>query len=275
MKKLSIGKIIAYLFAVFWIFATIAPLILAFLSSFKDNSEIYLRPWQLPLSWFPKNYIFAITEINALRSIANSLVVALATAGVIILVALLASYPMSRKNLPIVKRMYTLFVIAVMVPVHSALIPISNLASSINARNQFWFLVLVYASFSLAQSIFLISGYMDSISREIDEAAIIDGCNDIRLLFSILTPICKPIIATQAIFTFVFSYGELIFALTLLSDSKLYTVSRALLSFYGDGDVRLGGVFAFIMMAVVPSIIVYTFFHKQVQSGVTAGAVKG
>jgi len=275
MKKLSIGKIIAYLFAVFWIFATIAPLILAFLSSFKDNSEIYLRPWQLPLSWFPKNYIFAITEINALRSIANSLVVALATAGVIILVALLASYPISRKNLPIVKRMYTLFVIAVMVPVHSALIPISNLASSINARNQFWFLVLVYASFSLAQSIFLISGYMDSISREIDEAAIIDGCNDIRLLFSILTPICKPIIATQAIFTFVFSYGELIFALTLLSDSKLYTVSRALLSFYGDGDVRLGGVFAFIMMAVVPSIIVYTFFHKQVQSGVTAGAVKG
>ena len=274
-KKISIGKFITYSLALFWIFATLAPLVLAFLSSFKDNTEIYLRPWQFPSSWFPSNYIFAIREISALRSVFNSLFVALATSMLVLIVALLASYPMSRKNLPIIKKFYTVFVIAIMVPVHSTLISISSLASVLNARNQFWYLISVYAAFNLASSIFLVSSYMDNISKEIDDAATIDGCNDIQVLFLILAPMCKPILATQAIFTFVFSYGELIFALTLLSDSKLYTVSRALLSFYGDGDVRLGGLFAFIILSVIPSIIVYIFFHKQILSGATAGAVKG
>ena len=274
-NKVSTGKIITYTLAIFWIFATIAPLFLAFLSSFKDNAEIYIRPWQFPESWKPINYVFAITEISALRSIFNSLFVALLTAVLVLIVALLASYPMSRKNLPIVKRLYTLFVIAVMVPVHSTLISISSLASTLNARNQFWFLISVYAAFNLASSIFLVSSYMDNISKEIDDAATIDGCNDIQVLFLILTPMCAPILATQAIFTFVYGYGELIFALTLLSDSKLYTVSRALLSFYGDGDVRLGGLFAFIILSVIPSILVYIFFHRQILSGATAGAVKG
>ncbi|MGB4405542.1 MAG: carbohydrate ABC transporter permease [Sphaerochaeta sp.] len=274
-KKISIGKFITYSLALFWIFATLAPLVLAFLSSFKDNTEIYLRPWQFPASWFPTNYIFAIREISALRSVFNSLFVALATSMLVLIVALLASYPMSRKNLPIIKKFYTVFVVAIMVPVHSTLISISSLASVLNARNQFWYLISVYAAFNLASSIFLVSSYMDNISKEIDDAATIDGCNDIQVLFLILAPMCKPILATQAIFTFVFSYGELIFALTLLSDSKLYTVSRALLSFYGDGDVRLGGLFAFIILSVIPSIIVYIFFHKQILSGATAGAVKG
>ena len=274
-KKISVGKFVTYFLAMVWIFATLAPLLLAFLSSFKDNAEIYIRPWQLPASWVPANYIFAITEINALRSILNSLFVSLITSVVVLLVALLASYPMSRKNLPIVKKVYTVFVVAIMVPVHSTLISISRLASALDARNQFWYLISVYAAFNLASSIFLVSSYMDNISKEIDDAATIDGCNDIQLLFYVLTPMCKPILATQAIFTFVYSYGELIFALTLLSDSKLYTVSRALLSFYGDGDVKLGGLFAFIILSVIPSIIIYVFFHKQILSGVTAGAVKG
>lgn len=274
-KKISIGKFITYFLAIFWIFATVAPLLLAFLSSFKDNAEIYMRPWQLPVSWFPSNYIFAIREISALRSVFNSLFVALATSVFVLIVALLASYPMSRKDLPIIKKFYTVFVIAIMVPVHSTLISISSLASTLNARNHFWYLISVYAAFNLASSIFLVSSYMDNISKEIDDAATIDGCNDIQVLFLILAPMCKPILATQAIFTFVYSYGELIFALTLLSDSKLYTVSRALLSFYGDGDVRLGGLFAFIVLSVIPSLIVYTFFHRQILSGATAGAVKG
>ena len=274
-KKISIGKLITYILAFFWMVATLAPLVLAFLSSFKGNAEIYLRPWQAPASWFPSNYIFAIKEISALRSILNSLFVALVTAVVVLIVALLASYPMSRKNLPIVKRLYTLFVIAVMVPVHSTLISISSLAATLNAKNQFWYLISVYAAFNLASSIFLVSSYMDNISKEIDDAATIDGCNDIQVLFLILTPLFLPILATQAIFTFVYAYGELIFALTLLSDSKLYTVSRALLSFYGDGDVRLGGLFAFIILSAIPSIIVYVLFHRQILSGVTAGAVKG
>ncbi len=274
-KKTKVGMGVTYILAFLWIVATTVPLLLAVLSSFKDNTEIYLRPWQLPQSWAPVNYIRAIVDVGALRSIGNTLLVAFLTAGGVLLVALLASYPMSRKNIRWVKSTYTLFVLAVMIPVHTTLIPISSLATILKAKDQYWYLILVYIAFNMAQSIFLISGSMNGISREIDDAAIIDGCGDFRLLFRILTPICKPILATEAIFAFVYAYGELIFSLTLISNSKLYTVSRAMLSFYGDGDMRLGPIFAFIVLSAIPSIIVYVLFHNQIQKGVMNGAIKG
>ena len=275
IRKGSGANAVAYFLGFVWILVTMAPMLLAILSSFKNNTEIYLRPWQLPESWAPVNYKAAIESAHALRAIGNTLLVSLLTAVGVLIVALLASYAMSRKRLLWVKRTYMLFVIAVMVPVHTTLIPISSLAANIGAKNQYWYLILVYIAFNMAQSIFLISGYMNGISHEIDEAAIIDGCGALRLLFNILTPICKPILATEAIFAFVYAYGELIFSLTLISDSKLYTVSRALLSFYGDGDLKLGPIFAFIVLSAIPSIIIYVLFHKQIQSGVMAGSVKG
>lgn len=274
-KRAKAGKGASYFLALIWIAATTAPLILAVLSSFKDNAEIYLHPWQLPKSWDVSNYIRAIRDVGALQAIGNTLLVSFLTAGGVLLVALLASYPMSRKNLRWVRASYTLFVLAVMIPIHTTLIPISSLASIWKAKNQYWYLICVYIAFNMAQSIFLVSGSMNGISREIDDAAIIDGCGDFRLLFRILTPICKPILATEAIFAFVYAYGELIFSLTLISDSKMFTVSRAILSFYGDGDMALGPIFAFIVLSTIPSVLVYILFHNQIQKGVMNGAIKG
>ncbi len=274
-KKCHPSRILAYLFAGFWVVMTALPLLLALLSSFKNNVEIYSEPWQIPEIWRISNYLTAIYDAHGLKAIGNSLLLSLFTAVGVIVVALLASYPMSRKNIAWVKRSYLLFVVAVMIPVHVTLIPISSLATKIGAKNQMWFLLMIYIAFNMAQSIFLISGYMNGISREIDEAAILDGCGDFRLLFRVLAPLCKPILATEAIFAFIYAYGELIFSLTLISDIEKYTVSRALLSFYGDGDMALGPIFAFIVLSVVPSILVYICFHRKIQSGVMSGAIKG
>lgn len=274
-RRPRLGRGLAYLFAIFWIVMTTLPLLLAVLSSFKNNVEIYSKPWSIPEIWRVSNYLSAVYDAHGLRAIGNSLLLSLATAIGVIVVALLASYPMSRKPIPWVRRSYLLFVIAVMIPVHVTLIPISSLATSIGAKNQMWYLWLVYIAFNMAQSIFLISGYMNGISMEIDEAAILDGCGDVRLLFRILTPICKPILATEAIFSFIYAYGELIFSLTLISDIEKYTISRALLSFYGDGDLALGPIFAFIVLSVIPSVIVYICFHRRIQGGVMSGAIKG
>lgn len=274
-RKPRFGRTMAHVFAIFWIVMTMLPLLLALLSSFKNNVEIYRTPWKIPEIWRVSNYLSAIYDAHGLRAIANSLLLSLCTAVGVIVVALLASYPMSRKNIRWVKRSYLLFVVAVMVPVHVTLIPISSLATTIGAKNQMWYLLLVYIAFNMAQSIFLISGYMNGISREIDEAAILDGCGDFRLLFKVLAPLCKPILATEAIFAFIYAYGELIFSLTLISDIEKYTISRALLSFYGDGDLALGPIFAFIVLSVIPSVIVYICFHRQIQSGVMSGAIKG
>ena len=138
------------------------------------------------------------------------------------------------------------FMVGVMIPVHCTIVPISSIASSLGAKDSYWFLVLVYIAFNLAQAVYLYIGFIQGIDKELDEAAIIDGCNDVSLLTKILMPICKPIIATEAIFVFIYGYGELIFSLILLSKPEKYTASRAMLNFTGEHSTDMGPQFALI-----------------------------
>ncbi|GKH34386.1 carbohydrate ABC transporter permease [Muricomes sp. OA1] len=276
MKRRSWKKLILYAIAGVWLLATIIPLLYVFISSFKTNDEMYRSALNLPIHWKIENYVVANELGHSFRSIGNSLLVALSTTVIEVIVAMMAAYAISRKrNIFFARHAYMLFVVGVMVPIHSTLIPISSMAASWGLKNNFAYLVLVYVCFNLAQGIFLFTGFLDSVSREIDEAAIIDGCSDFRLLRSVLLPICKPIIATEAIFSFIYAYGELVFSLTLISDPAKYTVPRAMLSFWGEFSAQMGPQYAFIILSVIPVIIIYVLFHNQIQSGVMSGAVKG
>ncbi len=276
MKRNYAKKIIIYVLALLWLFISLMPLFYAVLSSLKSNEEIYRSALQFPREWLFENYVVADELGHSVRSIGNSLFVAVMTTIGEIVIAMMASYAISRKNRVFFARYaYMLFVIGVMIPIHSTLIPISSMAAGWNMKNNFLYLILVYICFNLAQGIFLFTGFLNSLSREIDEAAIIDGCGDVQLLSRVLLPICKPIIATEAIFSFMYAYGELIFSLTLISDADKYTVPRAMLSFVGEFKLQLGPQYAFIVISSIPIVIVYTLFHNQIQSGVMAGAVKG
>ena len=276
MKRRSWKKLILYAIAGVWLLATIIPLLYVFISSFKTNDEMYRSALNLPIHWKIENYVVANELGHSFRSIGNSLLVALSTTVIEVIVAMMAAYAISRKrHIFFARHAYMLFVVGVMVPIHSTLIPISSMAASWGLKNNFAYLVLVYVCFNLAQGIFLFTGFLDSVSREIDEAAIIDGCSDFRLLRSVLLPICKPIIATEASFSFIYAYGELVFSLTLISDPAKYTVPRAMLSFWGEFSAQMGPQYAFIILSVIPVIIIYVLFHNQIQSGVMSGAVKG
>ena len=276
MKRRSWKKLILYAIAGVWLLATIIPLLYVFISSFKTNDEMYRSALNLPIHWKIENYVVANELGHSFRSIGNSLLVALSTTVIEVIVAMMAAYAISRKrHIFFARHAYMLFVVGVMVPIHSTLIPISSMAASWGLKNNFAYLVLVYVCFNLAQGIFLFTGFLDSVSREIDEAAIIDGCSDFRLLRSVLLPICKPIIATEAIFSFIYAYGELVFSLTLISDPAKYTVPRAMLSFWGEFSAQMGPQYAFIILSVIPVIIIYVLFHNQIQSGVMSGAVNG
>lgn len=269
-------KYILYVIAVIWLMITLMPMIYALISSFKTNDEMYRSALLLPEKWKLENYQIANELGHSLRTIGNSLKVSLTTTIVEVIIAMMAAYAISRKRQVFFARhAYMLFVIGVMIPIHSTLIPISSMAAKWNMKNNFLFLVLVYVCFNLAQGIFLFTGYLDSVSKEIDEAAIIDGAGDFTLLTRILLPICKPVIATEAIFSFIYAYGELIFSLTLISEPQKYTVSRALLSFWGEFVAQLGPQYAYIVLSAIPTIVIYVVFHKQIQSGVMIGAVKG
>lgn len=190
-------------------------------------------------------------------------------------VGMMAAYILSRKDYKFLKWVYVFFMIGVMVPVHCTLIPINNIATALNAKNNLFFLILIYVAFGMSQAIFLYTGFMDGISRNLDEAAIIDGCNNWQLLWKILFPVCKPIIATEAIFVFIYGYSELVFSMILMTDTKYFTVSRAMLNFSSAHTQEIGSQFAYVVMSVIPMLIIYIVFHKQIEKGMLSGAIKG
>jgi len=253
---------------------TLFPLLLTVLSSLNDNAGISLGMLRIPERLHWENYTRAFTGAGMGRAVLNSILVSTLTTVVVIVIGMMAAYVISRKRFRMKGIVYSLFILGVMVPIHVAIIPISGLASTFNGRNTYWFLVLVYAAFNLSQAIFLFTGYLNGIDKELDEAARIDGCSDGQILWRILFPVCTPIISTVAIITFIFSYGELVFAMTLLSDTSRFTVARAMLAFQGGYLTELGPIFASIVIAVVPMIAIYAFLHNRIQSGMLAGAVK-
>lgn len=251
------------------------PLIITILSSMKSNTDIMLGMLSLPKTWLLGNYPEAIEIADAVHSIRNSLLIALLTLILSILVAFPASYVLARKTYNFVKPIYYLFMAGVMVPVHCTLTSISEIASKLALKNNYLFLVLVYVAFNLSQAVFLFSGYIKGLSKDFDEAARIDGAGELRIVWRILFPLCKPIIATEAILIFIYGYCELIFSLILITDQQKYPVSRAMLNFTSNHMTSYGPQFAFVIMSIIPMFILYVVLHKQVQAGMLSGAIKG
>lgn len=124
--------------------------------------------------------------------------------------------------------------------------------------------------------------YLEQVGAEVPEswddlveAAIMDGCSNWQFLWRILFPVCRPIIATEAIFIFISGYSELVFSLIMMTNSKYYTVSRAMLNFSSNHSQQIGAQFAFVVMSVIPMVIIYIIFHNQIEKGMLSGAIKG
>lgn len=274
-RKFTPVQLVLFILALVWAVITIYPLFVTILSSLKDNEEIFGRMFSLPTRIVWKNYYDSLFGANIILGIANSMFLAIITTIIVLVFSVLASYILSREKHVLINLIYYLFIVGVMLPIHTTIIPISKTAASLGGTNTFWFLLLVYSAFQLPQAIFLITGYMKGVSKELDESAKIDGCNRLSTLFLIIVPVCTPILSTVAILVFVYGYSELIFSIILLHSPHKYPISRALMYFTGDFSVRMGPVFSSIVVAVIPMIIIYLLFHERVQRGMLAGAIKG
>lgn len=273
MKKMT--DFLLRFFAWTWAFFTLFPLFVTLLSSFKDNNGIYGSMLALPKTWLFSNYKDAIFSANMLKAVENSLFLAVFTTLLVLLLGLLASFSFARMQIWFLKPLFLVFLLGVMIPIHTTIIPISKIAARLGGYDKYWMLILIYTAFQLPQAIFLMTGYIKGISTEIDDAALIDGCNLFQFLFRVIMPISKPILATVSIISFVFAYSELIFSVVLLSTPEKYPVSRSLMYFKGDFSVRMGPIFASIILAVFPLAAIYLIFHEKVQAGMLNGSVKG
>ncbi|WP_239617746.1 carbohydrate ABC transporter permease [Cohnella mopanensis] len=274
LARFRLGGSLLYLFSAVWALITLYPLVFTAMSSFKTTDEIYSAPFKLPSLYSFSNYARALFDAGMLRAIGNSFGIAIVSTLSVILLGSLASFVLARLGLKFGNAVLLYFLLGIMIPVHTTLVPLMKLVSGVQGQNHYLTMVLIYTAFHLPFAIFLISSHMRGIGKELDESAALDGCGPIRLFASIIFPLTMPAIATAFILTFLYVYNDLIFAVIFISDKSMFTIPLTMLTFVAKSLTEYGPIFASIIVSIIPMIVVFLIFQERVVSGLAAGAVK-
>jgi raffinose/stachyose/melibiose transport system permease protein len=275
-KKLSPVTILLQVFLIAWAVIQLYPLLWLALFSLKDNSDIFggnIAGLPKPFHW--ENYPDALNQGGVLSYFFNSVFVTALTILLTLLLSSMAAYAITRMTWRLSKPVMMFLLLGMMVPVHAALLPLFTVMSRTHLLNSFWALIVPYTAFGIPLAVFILSGFLAGIPKEMEESAAIDGASVYRLFFTIILPLVKPAIATVAIFTYLASWNELMFAVTFISKKEFKTLTVGIMSMVGSYVTRWGPIGAGLMIATIPTIIIYIALSNQVQKSMIAGAVKG
>ncbi|WP_208589754.1 carbohydrate ABC transporter permease [Gracilibacillus suaedae] len=274
-QKKSILKVMKTVFLITFSFCMIYPLYWLFISAFKSTDEFFQFPYALPSEWTFDNFVRAWNLADLGGAMINSTVVTVVGTIFTVFLGALTAYVLSRFSFKWKGFIMLFFLLGMLIPIHSTLVPLFSIMNEIGMLNTYWALILPYTAFELPIAIFLITAYMSSIPKEIEEAAVIDGAGYWGIFFRIMLPIAVPAMATVAILAFLRYWNEYIFALVFINDASLKTLPLSL-SIFSDGystDYSL--TMAAMAIAVIPTVIMYVFFQEQIMKGMVAGSVKG
>ena len=200
--------------------------------SLKSNADIYGGNIAgLPTTLHFENYVKAFTTGNIGVYLKNSVIITLVTIAVVTLLACMASYAMLRMEWKFQGAVFALFLLGYMIPMHATLLPLMKLLGKLGLLDSRLALIFPYIAFGLPFAIYILSGFMRAIPRELEEAACIDGCNIFQIFFRVIMPLLKPAISTIVIFTFLSAWNELMLAMTFINDASKKTLTYGIMSF--------------------------------------------
>lgn len=277
--KVKNGVLGVILNVILWLFSLtcIFPLIWMLYSSLKEKRQFNADIIGLPKTPTLANYqkILSNKDYNLLQTMGNSIRSTVLSVILIVLIAFIVGYILSRIDFKLNKPLYIMFLMGMLIPIHSLMVPIYIIFSRSGLSNRWFTLLFPYVAFALPMSIFLVQGYVKGIPTELEEAAAIDGSGFTKTLFGIILPVCKPILVTVAIINVFGCWNEFSFALILIKDSALYTVPLGLKQFTGQFNSDYPKIMAAMLMTMSPVVVFYFAFSKQIIKGMVAGAVKG
>lgn len=275
MKKISFKSIIVYAFLSLLAIVYLAPLLWVLVVSVKSNTEIFQNPFKLPAAIQWDNYKVAWSAGNLGIATLNSVVVCGITLIVSMFVGAMAAFAIGRMRWKFAGPAMTYFLIGMMIPVHCVLIPLFVSFSNLRMTDSLLSLILPYITFSLPMTIYILVNFFREMPTDMFEAACIDGCSIYRCFFKIALPLAKTGLFVTGLMTFVNNWNELLLAMVFISDVSKKTLPVTLTYFVGPYATNYVQMFAAIVIAVVPSIVIYSCFSNQIVEGLTAGAVKG
>lgn len=254
---------------------SIAPLAWILLSSFKTNREIMLSACSLPSSFDFKGYRVALEVSPILRFYGNSLIIATASTILNLLFVSMTAYVFARFEFKGRALMALMISSSLLIPSSALLMPIYRIMVSIHLFDTIIGLILVHTALGLPTSFFVIRSYFQSIPKELEEAAYIDGCGYMKTFFVIVLPLAKSGLSTVAVLQFLMSWNEFMFALVLTKSEKVRTLPLALNYFTTQFSFNYTALFAALTMVILPSIIIYIILQEQVTQSMVTGAIKG
>lgn len=267
--------ILIFLFA----YATISlyPMLYMLFYSLKTTEEIfYSNPFGFPTNPQFNNYQRAVSSFDILSLFSNSVIVTALSVLFILLLAVPFAYAISRMNWKLKRWAEDYISIGLFIPVQVIVIPLAVLVRDLGINNSYFALVLPYVAFNLAFSVMIISSSFKSMPKELEESSIMDGANIFTVFFKIMLPLAKPAIATTCIFSVLNVWNEYTLASILATSKNIRTLPIGLASFVGQRSTDWGAMGACMVIASIPTIVLYLIFSSQIENSLTvSGAVKG
>lgn len=273
---IPIEKTLIYSVIAVYLFITLAPLLWVLSTSFKPNQEaISFPPKLLPDAPTLDNYLFVLTDPKLVTSLFNSLLVSMGSTGLSVAVSALGGYAFARfefkgKNL-LMSTILGLF----MIPVVINIIPLYIMLANIGLLNSLLALVLTFQILIIPLNIFLLKNYFETIPKELEEAALIDGCSKLRAFWHIIVPMSMPGFLIAAILSFRFSWNEFVLPIVLSNKPDVMVFQVALYQFISLYRIDWGYLTAGINIALIPVVVLMLIFQKRMIRGLTLGAVRG
>lgn len=275
-NRKKIGKIILWIVLVMVAVIQLFPLIWLVDFSLGSSNEMFTNGLLIiPEKIRFDNYVKAFVDGNFLHYLKNSILINTLAVILVIFISIMAAFACQRMKWKLSGFVSTLLVLGMMIPIHATLLPNYKIYSALHLTDTIWALLIPYVAFSMPQGMFLMTGFIQSLPKELEEAAVMDGCGIYRIVFQIVTPLLKPSIATVAIMTFLNNWNEFMMASTYLSTPTWKTLPFSVLEFTGEYSSNYAVQFAVMALTAAPAVIVYVILNKHITKGVAMGAVKG
>lgn len=273
--KSRVAWTFAMILAIAWLLVAGTPFIFMVLNSFKSQFEMLQKGvFQLPSTLYTDNYVSVLSN-GFLQYFFNSVIVLVIALSLLLFITACAAYPLSRMQFKARNFFYAFIIACMAIPIHVTLIPVFKMATSMGLYDTLWGLIGPNIAFSIPISVYILTTFMQTIPKEIEESASIDGCGKFSTFFKIILPLSKPGLATLAIYDGTAIWNEFVFANTLTQSVSAKTLPLAVSAFQGEHSMNIPMIMSVLVLTVLPMIILFIILQDKLVKGMMAGAVKG
>ncbi len=270
----GVFNVAGYLILIGYSLVALFPIVVVVINSFKSRRAIFTEPYSLPnpIDW--DGYITVFQRTNFVRYYWNSFFITVTMLFLVLLFGSMVAYALSEYRFPGNRLLGLYFALGIMIPIRLGTVSIIRLMRTLELQGTVWSLIILYTAWGIPITVFILVEFMREIPRDLKDAARVDGASEYRIFFQLVLPLVRPALASFAVFHMIPVWNDLWFPLVLAPDESTRTITLGVSEFVGQFKTEYGALLAALTLAMVPILILYAIFSRQLIRGISAGAVK-